>query len=225
MSSAVSPGQPITKKPCTRAMPCCLASPTASSICSSFCRLPSRSSIFCVPGLDAVGQHVAVGLAHEREGLDAHRVDPPFAAPVELELAVDDAVADVGDALALEEEVVVGEVDGAVALVGELLHLAQHVLRRPAAATCPRRATGCRSRCRCTGSRARSAWCRTCRARAPPARRAAATRCSRWAARSGPGRGRRPGPGAAGVPRSSRPAPASRQTRPATRSGAWRFSR
>ncbi len=66
------------------------------------------------------------------ELIDPHRVDPPLAAPSELELSLDDAVADVGDALALQQEVVVGEVDRPVTLVRELLHLAEHVRGRAA---------------------------------------------------------------------------------------------
>ncbi len=66
------------------------------------------------------------------ELVDGNRIDPTLAAPAELQLAVDDPLADLADALALQQKVVVREVDRAVALVVQLLHLAQHVLRRAA---------------------------------------------------------------------------------------------
>ena len=78
----------------------------------------------------AEGQHGAVGLAHDRELVDCYRVDAAFAAPAELEPTINHALADRFDTLALKQEVVIGEIDRPVAIIIELLHLGQNVLRR-----------------------------------------------------------------------------------------------
>ena len=67
-------------------------------------------------------------LRHGRKELHAHRIDAPLAAPLDLEAAVVDSLADRLDPLRLQEEVVVHEVDGAVAVLLQLLELGEDVL-------------------------------------------------------------------------------------------------
>ena len=83
--------------------------------------------------LDPKGQKIAVGLFHQRQLIHRHRVNPAFTAPVELQPAVNDAAANLADTLAVQEKMIVGEVNRAVAHIAELLHFAQDVGRRPVA--------------------------------------------------------------------------------------------
>ena len=73
------------------------------------------------------------GLGHDGEELHADGVHAALAAPLDRDVVVDDPLADGLDALGLEQEVVVHEVDGAVAVLLELLELRHHVLRAPRA--------------------------------------------------------------------------------------------
>ena len=68
-------------------------------------------------------------LRHGREELHAGRVDATLAAPLDRDAVVDDPLADRLDALGLQQEVVVDEVDRAVAVLLELLELVDDVRR------------------------------------------------------------------------------------------------
>ena len=76
-------------------------------------------------------QEIAVGLLHNRQLIDRHRICPAFAAPVELEVALHDAPTDVADPFPVKEKMIVGQVKGAIALIVELLQFAQDVFRGP----------------------------------------------------------------------------------------------
>ena len=79
------------------------------------------------------GQEVAVGLFHERQLIHRHRIHPAFAAPAELQSALNDALANVADALAVQEKVIIGQVNRAIAQIVQLLHFSQDMLRGTAA--------------------------------------------------------------------------------------------
>src|SRR5207237_900938 len=55
--------------------------------------------------------------------------DAPFAAPYDRDPALVDALADRGDAFRLQQEMIIDEIDGAVAELLEIRELAHHVLR------------------------------------------------------------------------------------------------
>src|SRR5262249_8091114 len=78
---------------------------------------------FLRPRFDSEGQKVAVCLPHDRELVHCYRIHAPLAAPLELELSLDDPLANIINPAAFEQEMVIGEVDGAIAHVVELLHL------------------------------------------------------------------------------------------------------
>ena len=123
-------------------MPCRFASLTACSTCARVCFFFEPVQHFLRARLHAKRQEVAVGLAHDRQLIDRHRIHPAFAAPVELQFAFDDAVANGVDALAVDQKVIVGQVNRAIAQVVQLLQFAQDMLRRTGSASGPRARDG-----------------------------------------------------------------------------------
>src|SRR5687768_7715971 len=79
--------------------------------------------------LDAEHDRAASRLRELREEVLSDGVDAALQAVLDLVLLGDQAVAHRLDALGLQQEMVVDEVDGAVALVAEVLELVDHVLR------------------------------------------------------------------------------------------------
>ena len=171
------------------------------------------------------GQKIAVGLFHERQLINRDRIHPAFAAPVELQAAFNDAVANFADALAVQEKVIIGQVNRAIAHDRSVAAFLPGHAPRNGSAICPATGTGYRSRCRNRGSLGKSAWCRIYPGRGPPGHPGARIRCNRWAGWSGRGKETDSGPGGADAGRSGRSRRALRQTRPATEPGSSRWSR
>jgi hypothetical protein len=79
--------------------------------------------------LDPEHDGPAAGLRHHGEKLHADGVHPALASPLDGDLLLDEPLADGLDAPRLEQEVIVHEVDGSVALRLQPLELRHHVLR------------------------------------------------------------------------------------------------
>ena len=96
-------------------------------------RLPLVEAVqdFLRARFDAEGQKIAVRLAHDGQLIHRDGIHAAFAAPLERELVVNDVLANRADAVALQQEMIVGQINRAVALVVELLHFAEDMLRRP----------------------------------------------------------------------------------------------
>ena len=75
-------------------------------------------------------EEVAVCLAHDGQLIHRDGIHPTFTAPLKRELVVNDVLANLPDAIAFKQEMIVGQINRAVALVVELLHFAENVLRR-----------------------------------------------------------------------------------------------
>ena len=88
--------------------------------------------------LDAEHDRAASGLRELGKQVLRHRIDAALEPVLDRILCGDEAVADRLDALGLEQEVVVHEVDRAVAVLPQLLELRKDVRGRSAPATCPR---------------------------------------------------------------------------------------
>ena len=74
-----------------------------------------------------------MGLGHGREQMLRHRINPSFDAPLNRQLFLHDTVADRLDPLRLEQEMIIDEIHGAVAVLFEILEFGHHMLR----AACP----------------------------------------------------------------------------------------
>jgi hypothetical protein len=60
-------------------------------------------------GLYAKGEKGTVGLGHDRKLVGSYRVDPPLATPGKFQFTVDNSVANLTDAFAVQQKLVVGE--------------------------------------------------------------------------------------------------------------------
>ena len=119
-------------------MPACLALVTAVSISASVCSFFEPIEHRLAAAFDAEHQRAAVRLGHRREQMLRGRIDAAFAAPLDRDAAVVDPRADRLDALGLQQEMIVDEVDRAVALLLQLLELVRPRAAGCASATCLR---------------------------------------------------------------------------------------
>ena len=114
-------------------MPAVLALLTAVSISCERLLLLQAVEDLLAAALDAEHDRAAAGLRELREEVLRHRIDAALEPVLDRILRGDEAVADRLDALGLEQEVVVDEVDRAVAVLLQLLELGEHVRRGPGA--------------------------------------------------------------------------------------------